>query len=157
MFLFCLNQMDFMFSFPQFLPVLPLSYCCLTFNMIGLRLKKQGKEMRKGWEPIKHVRGEMTLGCTERDCGRAVCAARCAGVRQRAHEAHLLYLSPRTEGKKREEVRRLALERFNQGASNPAWPTLSSIIDACLSLGWWIIKPLIRPGNSTSSLLGQWH
>lgn len=30
-------------------------------------------------------------------------------------------------------MRRLAVEHFNQGASNPAWPTLSSIIDACLS------------------------
>lgn len=37
-------------------------------------------------------------------------------------------------GKRREmeeDVRCLAAEHFNQGVSNPAWPTLSSIIDVC--------------------------
>lgn len=41
--------------------------------------------------------------------------------------------SQKEEGEKREEVRRLVVEHFNQGVSDPACPTLSSIIDACLS------------------------
>lgn len=49
-----------------------------------------------------------------------MCVTRCASVRRRACAAHLPYLSPWNEGKNREEVRRLAVEPFNQGASTPA-------------------------------------
>lgn len=37
----------------------------------------------------------------------------------------------RGKGREMEDVRCLAAEHFNQGVSNPAWPTLSSIIDVC--------------------------
>lgn len=44
-----------------------------------------------------------------------------------------LFALAERDGEKEEEVKHLAVKHFNQGASNPAWPTLSSIIDACLS------------------------
>lgn len=72
---------SFLPRFPSpFLPPLLLIFCVslplslpLSLSMIGLRPKKQSEEMRKGWELIRHVRGEMTLSCRERDWGRGVC------------------------------------------------------------------------------------
>lgn len=112
----------FLYSFALFSS--SYSHC----HWIKAKNKQAKKEqMRKEWELNKHIRWD-DIRLHRQTEEKVVCVQPDVQV-----SSTFLYLSPQKVGENREEVRRLAVEHFNQGVSNPAWPTLSSIIDAYLS------------------------